>query len=195
MNNINKVNAKLSYSMLAFILGIIVLYPTFDGMLVKPLVYEWSLVGFWILALLGVIFSLIGYYLSEFVNKTSHECVGLGNIFSMLSFCFFIFYVSTNVYNDKNTIPTIKSITYTPINIKKGESLKLMSSIEDFENKIDSIYWKSDSSVVNIRPKSDIGYVFIPKDYDYDSFQIKLDVFYNKKIIQDSITIYLKSDE
>ncbi len=188
-------NSKLSYTMLVFLIGIIVLYPSFVGILVKPNSFEWLLLAFIVFAAIGIIFSFLGYYLNEFTDNTNDKIVGLGNWFSIFAFLFFVLYFSINLYQDKTKKPTIETLTYSPVNVSRGENIELSIKLNDINDNIREYCWTTDSSIINIRPNSKIGLIHIPYNYSKDSINVRLSVYTEKLQIKDSITIYLMNYE
>lgn len=181
--------------MLVFLIGIIVLYPSFVDILVKPNSFEWLLLVFIIFAVIGVILSFLGYYLNEFTNSINDKIVGLGNWFSIFAFLLFVLYFSINLYQDKTEKPTIETLTYSPVNVSKGENIELSVKLDDINDNIKKYRWTTDSSIINIRPNSEIGLLHIPYNYTKDSLNVRLSVYTEKLQIKDSITIYLMNHE
>ncbi|WP_163322061.1 hypothetical protein [Draconibacterium mangrovi] len=194
--DIKEKNAQISFKILVLITGTIVLYPTFNEVLTPPFVFPWILITFSILALIGIVLSFIGYYINAFTTKTDHKSVGLGNFASLLSLIFFVAYFFLNLVSDNLIPPQIESISYEPINVHKGENVRIFAKINDPSSRVTEWKWQCDSSIINLRKSSEVDYLRIPKNYDKEFINVVLYLTDKENIIvKDSIQIYLQNNE
>jgi Tfp pilus assembly major pilin PilA len=190
-----EINSKLSYTMLVFLVGLIILYPSFAAILVKPNSAEWLFSFFIVLAIIGICCGFLGFYLNEFTRKTDDKIVGIGSWTSILAFFLFVIYFLINLYQDKTEKLSIETIKYSPVNVHRGENIKITTTLNNMNNEDVHYTWITDRAIINLRPNSKIDFLHIPINYSKDSIKVNLTIQTGELKLKDSILIYLKNDE
>lgn len=136
---------ELSALVIGFIAGTVVLLPSLSSLISPPYIFGWILFAFLVTAIVSFALLCITLYLTfTAYAKRPAKLHSNGNLFAIISFLLITVFLLFNVFKDIDTLPEIEDVTYTPLNFKSGNTLRLAVKAKDSDKDTLSYKWVID---------------------------------------------------